>query len=202
MTMQPSVASKQASIGRSKNRRRRSCHLLLLCNLSLWSCLSFWLSCRLLNRNISPQMAKRVKLKEEIYLLGSNLLLGLLYCTVDFLLCLLDNLLGLGDWALLGRSRLCDASRSNSLGTWLRCVGLGGFLWSSRLCDGLDLAWDGDAGLRSGLGASGGGRSHFVGFVGTLLVKYESCTIGDCISEVNQAGKCGCCYAPSVSFWQ
>lgn len=199
MTMQPS------EICRSTNHRRRGlAHLLFFCNLGLRSSLGFWLSSSLLKPNCQFRHTRHKCFEkvEKTYLLGSNLLLGLFYCTVDLILCLLDNLLSLSGWALLNRSRLCDASRSNSLSTWLGCVGFGRFLWSCRLCDGLDLSWDGDAGLRSGLGASGGGGSHFIGFERNVLVKYESFAIGDRISEVYPGGKRGCCCALRLSFGQ
>lgn len=34
----------------------------------------------------------------------------------------------------------------------------------------------------------------------TLLENFDSLTIGDCISEVYQSGKCGCCCALNVFF--
>lgn len=128
----------------------------------------------------------RTSNRRKTYLFRSDLLLRLLNRTINLLLCLLNNLLSLSSWTLLSRSRLCNASRRNSLSARLRRIGLGRFLRSNGLCDGLDLAWDGDAGLRAGLGAGGGGGgSHFGGFEGKLLERYGFCTIGDCVSEVD-----------------
>lgn len=111
--------------------------------------------------------------KRVSYLLGSSLLLGLLYRSIDLLFCLLDNLFSFGSWCLLGRG-LCDASRGNSFRAWLGGVGLGRLFRCGRLCNSFDLSWNGDAGLRSGLGASGGGRGHFVRLMRNLMVRYES----------------------------